>query len=256
MQRARRVALAGEAERRVQAALGRLGGDVVSMRRRRSWTQQHLADRAGIGRSVVSRIEHGERPVDVETLERISLALGAPLRIEFARDPRVDVADAGHLAMQELVLRLGRANGYVGGVEVPTKPAEPWRSIDVVLAQESERRMVCVECWNTIGDIGAAARGSARKAAELEAFAVAQWGLEKDGESRVGLVWVVRATARNRELLARYPEAFAARFPGSSQRWVAALARGEAPPRQHGLVWCDLAATRVFSWRRSELRGT
>ena len=246
MQRSRRVALAAEAERRIRGAIGRLGGDVLSMRRRRSWTQQQLADRAGIGRSVVGRFERGEGPIDLETLERIGLALGAPLRLEFGRDPQADVADAGHLAMQELVLRLGRASGYASGFELPTRPAEPWRSIDVVLADEARYRMVCVECWNTIGDIGAAARASARKAAELEAMAVGRWG--KD--AKVGLVWVVRSTARNRALLARYPEVFASRFPGSSRQWVGAVKDGSAPPDQPGLVWSDVGATTLFPVRR------
>ncbi len=63
-------------------------------------------------------------------------------------------------------------------------------------------------------------------------------------------VWVVRAAARNRALVARYPEVFAARFPGSSARWVAALTHGTEPPPEPGLVWCDVGATRLFAWRR------
>jgi hypothetical protein len=101
------------------------------------------------------------------------------------------------------------------------------------------------ECWNTIGDLGAAARSSDRKRAEAEAYAAAIWGEEP---ATVGLCWIIRATKRNRELVARYPEIFGARFPGSSWRWVAALTEG--PPTEPGLVWCDIAATRLFPWRR------
>ena len=201
---------------------------------------------------MISRIEHGEGPTAVETLERIGLALGAPLNLGFGRDPRAEVADAGHLAMQELVLRLGRGCGYTGGFELPTKPAEPWRSIDVVLAGAAELRMICVECWNTIGDIGAAVRASVRKAAELDALAAGRFG---EG-MRVGLVWVVRATRRNRGLVARYPEVFASAFAGSSRGWVATLMEGAAPPNDPGLVWCDLRATRLFAWRRFVATGT
>jgi transcriptional regulator with XRE-family HTH domain len=243
----RRGALAVEAERRVGELKRRIGGDVVAMRRRRSWTQDRLAERAGVDRLVVSRVERGVVSLDVELLERLAIALQVPLNVGFARDPRTDVADAGHLAMQELVLRLGRANGYVGGFELPTKPAEPWRSIDVVLSHEARHRVICVECWNTIGDIGAAVRASSRKAAEAEALAAGTLG--EDG--RAGLAWVVRSTARNRALLARYPQVFASRFPASSQRWVAALTQGQEPPEQPGLVWCDVAATRLFAWRRA-----
>lgn len=242
----RRGALAVEAERRVGELKRRIGTEVVGMRGRRSWTQQQLARRAGVDRLVISRVERGVVAVDVELLQRIALALEVPLNCAFGRDPRAEVADAGHLAMQELVLRLGRANGYVGGFELPTRPAEPWRSIDVVLADEARRRVICVECWNTIGDIGAAVRGSARKAAELDALAAGRIG---EGV-RVGLVWVVRATTRNRGLVAQYPHVFASRFTASSRSWVAALSEGKDPPTEPGLVWCDLAATRLFAWRR------
>jgi transcriptional regulator with XRE-family HTH domain len=210
-----------------------------------------MADRAGVSRSVIGRVERGDGPIDVETLQRVGLAIGAPLRIEFGRDPKLEVADAGHLAVQELVLRLGRRLGYGGEFELPTRPSEPWRSIDVVLASEARRLVICVECWNTIGDIGAAARSSARKLAEAEAMAVGRWG----EDARAALVWVVRATARNRALVARYPEVFGSRFPGSSGRWVAALTEGSEPPIQNGLVWCDVRATRLFPWRRPVSRG-
>jgi hypothetical protein len=103
-----------------------------------------------------------------------------------------------------------------------------------------------------IGDIGAAVRSSVRKAAELEALAIGRWG----EDATTGLVWVVRATARNRSLIGRYPEVFASRFPGSSRGWVAALTTGAEPPREPGLVWSDVNATRLFAWRRAAATGT
>jgi hypothetical protein len=69
-------------------------------------------------------------------------------------------------------------------------------------------------------------------------------------DDRVHGAWVVRATRRNRELVARYPSAFGAKFPGSSTGWVRAITSGAEPPPEPGLVWCDIAATRVFAWRR------
>jgi hypothetical protein len=68
---------------------------------------------------------------------------------------------------------------------------------------------------------------------------------------RVGGCWLVRATARNRALVARYPEVFATRFPGSSAGWLRALAAGGEPPSEPGLAWCD-AATRMFAWRQRQ----
>ena len=182
----------------------------------------------------------------MDVLQRIGVSLNRKLEISFGRDALEPSADAGHLAMQELVLRLGRANGFVGAFELPTRPAEPWRSIDVVLGSPTRRLMILNECWNTFGDIGAAARATMRKAAELEALAAGRWG----PDATVRVVWIVRATARNRALLARYPEIFASRFPGSSRAWVRALTDGKEPPAEPGLVWCDVAATRLLEWRR------
>ena len=182
----------------------------------------------------------------MDAWQRLGQAVGRPIQITVQRDVAGETADAGHLAMQELVLRLGRQGGYVGSFELTTKPSEPWRSADVGLADPPHRRLIHVECWNTIGDIGAAARSSARKQAELADLGVAKWG----AGATAGLIWVVRATARNRALIARYPEVFASRLPGSSSGWVEALTLGVPPPDEPGFVWCDVAATRVFAWRR------
>ncbi len=69
---------------------------------------------------------------------------------------------------------------------------------------------------------------------------------------RVRVCWVVRATVRNRALVARYPEIFATRFPGSSAGWVRALTAAAEPPAQPGLAWCDVAAARLFAWRQRQ----
>lgn len=175
------------------------------------------------------------------------MALGRPLGVEFSRPIAGDTTDAGHLAIQELVLRLGRVAGFARSFEVPTKPADPSRSTDVGLRDDRRRTMILVECWNTIGDLGAAARATSRKVAEAEALAVAVGG---ERPFTVRAVWVIRATARNRALVARYPEVFAARFPGSSARWVAALTRGKEPPAEPGLAWTDVGASRLYAWRR------
>jgi len=195
---------------------------------------------------VQSRIERGQANPDLDVLQRIGLALGRPLLVTFGRDLAEGPADAGHLAIQELVLRLGRAAGFAGTFEVPSRPAQPWRSVDVALMCDEPRRVVLVECWNTIGDVGAAVRSTLRKRAEITDQAAARWGPEPN----VHVVWVIRATARNRLLVQRYPEVFASRFPGSSRRWLDALEGGADPPVELGLMWCDVGATRLFAWRR------
>jgi transcriptional regulator with XRE-family HTH domain len=243
---ARRSAVAVEAERRVQERRARLGADIKAMRKRRKWTQNELARRADVGRQVIGRLELGLRPLDVSTLERIAVALGVPLAIGFDLDVREDVADAGHLAIQEIVLRVARAAGYETQFELPTRPNDPWRSSDVALGSGLRRLAIGAECWNTFGDIGAATRSSRRKLVELENLAVGRWG----PEARAGLVWIVRGSSRNRALIDRYPEVFANVFTGSSHGWVAALTTGAEPPAEPGLVWCDTASGRLHAWHR------
>ena len=244
----RRTALALEAERRNREQLVRLGGIVRSARLARRLTQAQVAERTGLGRMSISRAERGYGGgLTVDAWQRLGLALGMPLLVSLQRATQQDPADAGHLAMQELLLRTGRAAGYRGLVELPTKPVEPWRSIDVALIDDDRRRLIIIECWNTIGDVGAAARSSARKQAEAEDLATARWGT---AAHRVGLCWVIRATTRNCALVARYPELFGARFPGSSSRWLRAITSGAEPPAEPGLVWSSIDGVRLLVWRR------
>jgi transcriptional regulator with XRE-family HTH domain len=243
-----------QARRRNLEQLSALGGELRDSRRRRRWGQRELARRVGLSQATISLVERGYGGgLTLDSWQAIASALGRKTRLALTADELQLPADAGHLAIQELVLRLGRASGFGRTFELPTRPADPTRSADVGLRDDRRRLLVLVECWNTIGDVGAAARSSDRKRAEAEQLAVAIGPLREDATVdayRVRACWVVRATARNRALLARYPEVFATRFPGSSAGWAGALTAATDPPEQPGLVWCDVAATRVFAWRR------
>jgi transcriptional regulator with XRE-family HTH domain len=248
MSRLKRPELQAEAGRRNREQLGRAGGEIRQSRKLLRLTQADLAERIGVVQSTVSLAERGlGGSLSFDLWQRLALAVDRPLIVDFARDRREETADAGHLKIQELVLRQGRVAGYQGTFELPTRPTDPSRSADVGLRDDLHRRLVLLECWNVIGDIGAAARSTARKVSEADALAVAIWG---DSPYQVSSCWVVRATRRNRELVARYPEVFSARFPGSSAGWVRALVAGTEPPSEPGMVWCDVDATRLVPWRR------
>lgn len=210
-----------------------------------------MAERVGISQARQSDIESGRVGVPLGIWFAEAAALGRYLRFEFGRDPELELRDAGHLQMQDLVLRLAKAAGWEGGFEIPTRPADPARSIDVSLLDRRRRQLAIVECWNTFGDLGAATRSSDRKVADARQAAVAKAG---GGEPfAVGLCWVVRDTAANRVLITRYEHIFETRFAGSSRAWVRALTELGAPlPTQPGLVWCDARATRVFAHRRAQ----
>ena len=233
------------------------GAAVRASRTRRRIKQTTLAALVGISQGRLADIEGGRGAgAPLEVWLALAAALDRYLKFEFARDPQADLADAGHLDMQELMLRVSRPGGWQGGFELNTKPADPARSIDVPLRDRANRRLAVVECWNTFGDLGYATRTSDRKVAEARQLAVVSGG--EGPEFQVGLCWVVRDTKANRALVGRYPQIFEARFPGSSAAWVAAITGGAAMPEEPGLVWCDLRATRLFARRRtsrSPLRG-
>lgn len=247
MSRPRRRELVAEAARRTRQQLARLGGELRISRRRRRWTQARLGEIVGVVQSTITDMELGRGgTLSIDVWQRAFVAVDRQLLFDASRDPAQEPADAGHLRIQELILRLGRAASFKGTFELATRPADPSRSADVGLRSDRHRTLVLVECWNTIGDLGAGARSTTRKVAEAEVLARAVGGARPYA---VRSVWVVRDSAANRRLLAPIPEIVGARFPGSSAAWLRALATGARPPDEPGIVWCDATVSRLVARR-------
>ena len=239
-----------EADRLCRSIASALGPTVRTGRVRLRLTQAELAERTGVHQSWISRIELGRgRGAALETWIAIGVALGQPLAVSFSRplDAFRGPTDSGHLAMQELLLSLAREAGRIATFELPTRPADPSRSIDVCVRDARNRVLIIEEAWNTFGDVGAAARSTARKRAEATDLAAT---IDNGTPYRVASVWVVRPSATNRSLLARFPGIFGAACSGSSRGWMKALTSTDAPPDALGLVWLDPASGRVTAWRR------
>lgn len=227
-----------------------LGRGVRSARQRNRLTQAGLALMVGVDQTRISQIELGRgEGAPLAVWIALGLALDRPLAVSFSR-PLSDTRgplDAGHLAMQEHLLGLARRTGRTATFELPTRPADPSRSIDVCVRDARHRVLIVEEAWNTFGDIGAAIGSTHRKQAEAQSLA----STIDDGVGyRVASVWIIRASAANRTLIHRYPEVFANAFPGSSRGWVRSLTSTAYPPAEPGLVWSDPANERVFEWRR------
>jgi transcriptional regulator with XRE-family HTH domain len=235
--------------REASALAATLGGGLRQARRHMKLTQTELASKVGLSQSRYSEVERGlGAALPLDTWVSLGIAIERPLAASLSRPIGEDrIVDAGHLAMQELLLALARRTGRTATFELPTRPTEPWRSTDVGVRDDTHRVLILEEAWNTIGDVGAARRATTRKAAEAERLAIAIGG---DRPYRVASVWVVRATAANRALISRYPAVFASACPGSSLGWTRAIADGDEPPQRMGLVWCDPIAGRIFPLRR------
>jgi transcriptional regulator with XRE-family HTH domain len=241
-----------EADRLSPAMANALGASVKAGRMRLRITQAELARRVGVHQSWISRIELGRgQAAPLALWTALGVGLGRPLAVSFTRplgEPREPI-DAGHLAMQERLLTLARATGRTASFELPTRPSDPSRSIDVCVRDARHRVLIIEEAWNTFGDLGAATRSTDRKAAEAADLAAM---IDDGPPHRVASVWIVRPSSSNRALIARYPSIFRAACPGSSRAWASALALGGVPPVGRGLVWLDPVSGRIHEWRRPE----
>jgi hypothetical protein len=178
------------------------------------------------------------------------------MAVSFSREMTLDgttggPADAGHLAAQELVLKLGRAHGRQANVELSASVTRSPYAIDVMLRDDRQRVLFLIEIVNRAGDLGALARGTDRKREDLEGLAIQLGG--DAGPYRVAVSWLFTATEANRRLVAAWPEFLRARCPGSSAGLVHALGDGALPPAAPAIAWIDPRAGRIFAlrWRAS-----
>jgi transcriptional regulator with XRE-family HTH domain len=211
-----------------------MGRALRHARERRRLGQLALAQRVGLSQARLADLEAGRGGgAPAEVWFALGEALGLFLRFEFGRDPQAELRDAGHLDIQDLVVRTATPTVWKAAWESRSGS----RSIDVRLEDRANQRIVIVECWNTFGDLGEAIRSSDHKMREV-------------ADREHGLLWVVRDTKANRELVDRYAKLLDSRFTGSSVEWIRALVVGVPMPNEPGLVWCDVRATRLFARRR------
>ncbi|HEY3523160.1 MAG TPA: helix-turn-helix domain-containing protein [Candidatus Limnocylindrales bacterium] len=233
MRRIKRTTHMLEGDREAAVAVATLGGQLRAARVRRRLRLVDLATRVGLSPARLSGVERGDGGgLPLRAWYRLGIAVGQPFAARISPPVAADrLDDAGHLEMQEWLLGLARRRRWPSrGWEVPTKPLDPRRSVDILVLIADT--VVLFECWNTIRDFGAAVRSTNRKLAEARALAVAL------GTGRVAACWLVRPTAANRSIVRAYPELVRARF-GASRPWTAALAGLRPPPDSLGFVWLD-----------------
>lgn len=98
--------------RPVRRALRDLGNHVQVWRKLRSLTQNQLADRAGVTRTTIVRLERGHGGVSVEILLRVLHALGTLESLPRAVDPYE--TDVGRLRADEQLPRRVRPRDLTG----------------------------------------------------------------------------------------------------------------------------------------------
>ena len=106
-----------------------------------------------------------------------------------------------------------------------------------------------VEVVDWTDDVGESVRDFDRRLGALDRYAVSKMHGDQLVPMASGM-WLLRATMRNRRLVAEHRLFFRGRFPGSGRTWLAALVdRGVAMPREPALLWVDVAGTRIFAAR-------
>lgn len=97
----------------VQRALRALGDEIRGWRKLRGLTQAQLADRAGVSRGTLLRLEHGDGGVTAENMLRILRALGLLGDLTTALDPYE--TDVGRLRSDEQLPQRVRPRRFAGG---------------------------------------------------------------------------------------------------------------------------------------------
>lgn len=96
----------------VRRALRQVADDVVAWRKLGALTQVQLADRAGVSRDTVRRLEGGDGGVSIENLLRILRALGVLDNVPRALDPYE--TDVGRLRFDERLPQRVRTKRLTG----------------------------------------------------------------------------------------------------------------------------------------------
>jgi DNA-binding XRE family transcriptional regulator len=96
----------------IRRAVARVAEDVAAWRKLRGLTQAQLADRSGVSRDTLVRLEGADGGVSTENLLRILRALGVLDSIPRALDPYE--TDVGRLRSEELLPQRVRPRSLVG----------------------------------------------------------------------------------------------------------------------------------------------
>ena len=223
-------------------------------RLRRGWTQLQAATVAGISRSEWSGLELGRRDATFWILNRAAHAVGGRLKGYIEHTSAADAPrDAVHLKGQELILRTAAQGGWRGLPEAALdRDVSRSRFADVLLARRragGPREVALIELIDWFDDVGTPTRAWQRRLEAVERQEIVRL-VGSDSVPRVSGCWIVRATKRNRALIAEHRHYFRARFAGSGRAWLHALTRADTRmPDEPALVWISVSSERLFAAR-------
>jgi len=242
------------------ALMRKLGAMLRDGRVRMGLRQLEAATAAGISRSEWSELERGRSRATLHLVNRAGSAVNAPLGAFLRHASAADLPrDASQLKGQELLIVTARPGGWQGLPEEQIdRDARTSRAADVLLFRQREVRQddvqapeyALMEIIDWFADVGEPLRAWNSRLAAVERYAIAR--MQNDVLPITSGCWIVRATQRNRRLVADHANLFQARFPGSGRAWLAALTNPTvAMPTRPSLLWINVKGDRLFPvrWR-------
>jgi transcriptional regulator with XRE-family HTH domain len=152
----------------------RFGLAMRALRRRRAWTQEQLAERAGVSRCAVQQIERGGADAFTgRVIRRIAVGLGARFeqRVLWQGEALDRLLDADHAGIVERVIRWLRAEGWEVVPEATFAVNGERGSIDVLAFHPETGTLLVIEVKSVVPDIQGLLGGVDRKARLAPAMA-------------------------------------------------------------------------------------
>ncbi len=212
----------------------RFGLSIRALRRRRGWRQVDVAERAGVSRTAISRVERGMADrLTVRTIGRVADALGARLdcRLLWNGEALDRLLDASHAALVETVVGWLTSLGWQVAAEVSFSIRGERGSIDVLAFHPATATLLAVEVKSVVPDVQATLVTLDRKTRLAGEIARGRgWR-----PSRLGRLLVVREDRTARRRVAAHTATFAGAFPSRGwavRRWLQDPA-GHPDPAAH-----------------------
>lgn len=208
-----------------------IGARFRAARINKGWRQKDLAERAGVSRSEVARIESGRfGNVTVKAVLQVGTALGIRIvwkLLSYAGD--LDrIVNARHGALHEAVARWLRSiEGWTFAPEVSFSILGERGVIDVLAWHAATRTLLVIELKTGIVDVSELMGGVDRKRRLAVRIAV-----ERGWHARAVSVWVLVAeSSTNRRAVANHRTTLRAAFPEDGRRMRAWIRRPDASVR-------------------------
>ncbi|MBX3030666.1 MAG: helix-turn-helix transcriptional regulator [Chloroflexi bacterium] len=242
-----------------------LGSALKDAREVAGLTQAEVGARCALAQTAISRMERGGADSwSLRSWVRVADATGTTLQAYLSGASTADQPkDAVHLRTQELVANIALSGGWASVPErAVDDAARGSRSVDLWLerrAADHVLEVVAIEVMDWFDDVGARFRDWDRRLERVCQLAVGTRSREgPDGVAlpRVSGCWVVRATQRNRGILADHRTLFRARFPGDPDAWLRTLGGPGQLPSDPAILWVDVKGTRLFARARQRPRPT